>query len=199
MKQLAKTEFVRWAEHAGFRLDERYPESAVLSFQPDLRLNRYWDVPHQPERRPHFIASLLELMGDWRSCYVWRHAGSWPESVDASRINDVVERRLLKCLQLPLGTTDVVEMAREELDTLVTLIFITTIFGWSADEDLYLVPSHGRYLVQTDHHDAIHVCFRAAEDLEHWVKVMETRGFPLPDDVLDATFKQPSWMKDADD
>jgi hypothetical protein len=198
MKQLAETEFLRWAELAGFRLDERYPQSAVLTLQPDPQLNRYWDVPHQPERRPYFIASILELMGDWRSCYVWRHLGSWPESVDASRINDVVEHRILKGLGLPLGTADVVEIAREESDTLVTLIFTTTIFGWSVGEDLYVVPSHGRYLVQTDHHDAIHVCFRAPEDLEHWVEVMDTRGFPLPDEVLDATFKQPSWMKDDD-
>ncbi len=198
MKPLTETEFLRWAELAGFRLDERYPQSAVLTLQPDPQLNRFWNVPHQPERRPYFIASILELMGDWRSCYVWRHLGSWPESVDASRINDVVEHRILKGLGLPLGTADVVEIAREELDTLVTLIFTTTIFGWSVGEDLYVVPSHGRYLVQTDHHDAIHVCFRAPEDLERWVEVMDTSGFPLPDDVPDATFKQPSWMKDDD-
>src|SRR4029078_8117388 len=105
------------------------------------------------------------------------------------RINDVVELRILKGLDLPLGTADVVQFAREELDGLVTLMFITTIFGWSVGEDLYVVPNHARYLIQTDHHDVIHVSFRQPADLEHWVKVMETEGFPLPEDVPDATFK----------
>jgi hypothetical protein len=113
-------------------------------------------------------------------------------------MNDVVELQILRGLQLPLGTADVVEIARGESATLVTLIFITTIFGWSVGEDLYVVPNHGRYLVQTDHHDVVHVSFRELEDLEHWVQVMETRGFPLPESVPDETFKQPSWMKDGD-
>ena len=96
---------------------------------------------------------------------------------------------------LPLGTADVVEISKDEWDTLVTLMFATTIFGWSVGEDLYVVPNHGRYLLRTDHHDVVHVCFRAPEDLEHYAKGMETKGFPLPDAVPDATFKQPPWMK----
>jgi len=179
-------------------LDERYPQSAVLSFRPDPELDRIWDVPPQPERRPYFIASLLELMGDWQWCYVWRHLGSWPQAADASRINDVVELRILKGLGLPMGTADVVEIPREESDKLVTLMFTTTVFGWSVGEDLYVVPNHGRYLLHTDHHDVVHVCFRDPEDLERCVKGMETRGFPLPENVPDSTFKQPPWMKGGD-
>jgi hypothetical protein len=198
MKTLGETEFLRWAEQAGFCLDDRYPHSAVLRFRPDPELDRFWDVPPQAERRPYFIASLLELMGDWQSCYVWRRLGSWPQSADPSRINDVIELRILRGLDLPLGTAHVVRFAREELDTLVTLMFITTIFGWSVGEDLYVIPNHGRYLIQTSHHEVVHVGFRQTVDLEQWVKFMETRGFPLPDKVPDATFKQPSWMTGGD-
>jgi hypothetical protein len=55
------------------------------------------------------IASLLELMGDWQTCYVWRHLGSWPgpATVNRLRLNDVVELRILQGLGLPLGTADV--------------------------------------------------------------------------------------------
>jgi len=198
MKTLRETEFLRWANRLGLFIDERYPQSAVLSFQPDPQLDRFWEVPPEPERRPYFVASMLDLMGDWHSCHVWRHLGSWPEAADASRINDVVELQILKGLALPLGTADVVQFSRSELDKLVTLIFATTIFGWSVGEDLYVVPNDGRYVLQTDHHEVIHVCFRVESDLADFVKGMEARGFPLPDAVPDATFKQPSWMKDPD-
>jgi hypothetical protein len=42
-------------------IDQRYPQSAVLSFQPDPQLDRFWEVPPEPERRPYFVASMLDL------------------------------------------------------------------------------------------------------------------------------------------
>lgn len=134
-------------------------------------------------------------MGDWRSCYAWRHLGSWPDSVDYRRVNDIIELRILRGLGLPLGSADIVEFSHNELDTLVTLVFSTTIFGWSVGEDLYIVPDHARYILQTDHHEVIHVSFRTPEEIDRWVSVMEERGFPLPEDVPDETFARPAWMK----
>jgi hypothetical protein len=59
-------------------LDPAYPNSAVVGFQGGHSDARFWLVPEKPERRPHFMATMLELMGDWTSCCVWRHLGSWP-------------------------------------------------------------------------------------------------------------------------
>jgi len=88
-----------------------------------------------------------------------------------------------------------VEFSHDESDTLITLIFSTTIFGWSVGEELYVVPDHARYILQTDHHDAIHVSFRNPEEVKRWTSVMAERGFPLPDKVPDETFRRPTWMK----
>ena len=195
MKTLTEAAFLEWADGAGLCLDPRYPQSAVLVFRPDPHQNRFWEIPPEPERRPFFILALLELMGEWQECYAWRHLGSWPESADPLRINDAVEWRILKGLGLPLGTADVVKFERAELDKLVTLMFSTTIFGWSVAEDLYIVPDHARYIVQTDHHSVIHVSFRRSADVDEWVKQMEERDFPLPEEIPDSTFKRPDWMK----
>ena len=190
-----EAEFLAWAERAGLALDPRYPQSAVLRFRPDPDHSRFWEVPAEPERRPHFIASMLELMGDWQWCRVWRHLGSWPDQISPGRINDVVERCILGALGLPLGTAAVVEFTSAEFDKLLTLLFTTTIFGWSVGEDLYVVPDHGRHLLKTDHHDVIHVSFRSEDEVNRWVTEMNRRRFPLPDEVPDPTFKQPRWMK----
>lgn len=195
MRTHREDEFLAWAERAGFQMDARYPRSAVLMFRPDCQHDRFWEVPIRPERRSHFIAWLLECMGDWQSCYAWRHLGSWPRSAVPERVNDVVELRILEGLGLPLGTNAVVEFPRSEYDTLVTLLFSTTIFGWSVGEDLYVVPDHGRHLLRTDHHGVIHVSFRTEESLNVCVEEMGRRGFPLPDEVPDPTFRQPEWMK----
>lgn len=149
-----------------------------------------------PERRPYFLMSLLELMGDWRSCYVWRHLGAWPAAahIDPRRINDVVEQEILKGLALPLGTTDVVEFDRGESGALVTLLFSTTVFGWSVGEDAYVVPDHARCFLQTDHHDVVHAEVRDSADIERWTSEMDQRGFALPEELPDQTFKRPTWM-----
>ena len=195
MKTLTDSSFLAWAERAGLCLDPRYPQSAVLVFRPDPHQDRFWEVPVEPEVRPYFILSLLALMGDWRECYVWRHLGSWPASAEPSRVNDLVELQILKGLGLPLGTADVVRYERAELDKLVTLIFSTTIFGWSVGEDLYIVPDHARHILQTDHHNVIHLSCRTAGDIDECVRQMKERGFSLPDELPDSTFKQPDWMK----
>jgi hypothetical protein len=198
MKTHREDEFLAWAERAGFQIDARYPQAAVLTFRPDSEHDRFWEVPIRPERRPYFIASLLDCMGDWQACYVWRHLGSWPRSVVAERVNDVVELRILDGLGLPLGTNAVVEFPRSEYDKLVTLLFSTTIFGWSVGQDLYVVPTDGQHLLQTDHHDVIHVSFRTEDSLNLCVEEMERRGFPLPDEVPDPRFKRPRWMKSTE-
>ena len=75
-------------------------------------------------------------------------------------------------------------------------MFSTTVFGCSVAEDLYVVPDHARCILQTDHHNVIHVSCRNSADIDTWVKGMQERGFALPEDLPDSTFKTPGWMRD---
>jgi hypothetical protein len=196
MRALPEAEFLKWAGDHGLILDPRYPKLAELMFQAGASEARFWEVPAKPERRPYFLASLLHLLGDWKACFVWRHMGSWPVAANLhpERINDLVEHEILRGLGLPMGTASIVEFARSESSALVTLLFSTTIFGWSVGEDLYVIPDDTRYILKTDHHDAVHVEFRNSEDVQAWVAEMDKRGFPLPDELPDETFKPPTWM-----
>jgi hypothetical protein len=196
MRRHIETDFLRWAAEQGIVPGVHYPELVALDFSGAAQDKRFWCVPPKPERRPYFILSLLELMGDWRSCYVWRHSGSWPQNAAPGRINDRVDLRLLNAIGMPSGTLDIVEFDRDELDTLISLLFLTTIFGWSVGHDTYVVPDTARYILETDHHDVIHIQFRDRADVDRWVADMRDRGFDLPDDIPDETFKRPDWMRD---
>jgi len=198
MRYLNEGRFLAKLKGLRIELDERYSQSASLTFVSRPEIDRFWAVPPEPERRPALIQSILELIGEWDSCYAWRHLGGWPGGADRSRINDVVEYQILKGLGLALGTNEIVEFDRSEIDELTTLLFSTTIFGWSVEEDLYIVPSHGRYIAKTDHHSVIHVSFRTQRDCDEFVAEMETYGFSLPDKPPDATFGTPKWMSGAE-
>jgi hypothetical protein len=82
MRTTTERDFLQWAAGKGLALDPQYPDSAVLDYQGGSDA-RFWTVPPQPSRRPYLIASLLQLLGEWQTCYVWRHLGSWPNPVSA--------------------------------------------------------------------------------------------------------------------
>lgn len=190
MTTLNEDDFLKWAAQKGIRTDPRYPHSAELTFDGGSD-SRFWSVPPDPRQRPSFIAAMLELMGEWKTCYAWRHLGCWPEPDLRTRSNpnSSVELLISQKIGLPLGSREIVIFDRGEYDALLTHVFITTCFGWSVGEDLYIVPTQ---ILRTDHHDVIHADFRSDKDVESWVDGMSKRGFDLPNDVPDATFKRPS-------
>src|SRR5687768_613944 len=106
MRTLPQDDFLQWAAGQGLALDPEYPQSAVLGYLSGSD-SRFWLVPPEPQRRPYFLALLLDLMGDWKTCFVWRHLGRWPDARQIKLcpgINDIVELRILRALGLPLGT-----------------------------------------------------------------------------------------------
>ncbi len=196
MRTLIKDAFLEWTKARGIRLDPQYPAAAVLTYGPDSD-SRFWEVPAKPERRPYFIKCLIELMGEWQTCFVWKPVGSWPDarSVHQERMNEVVGFHIMQGLGLSLGNSAIVEFDRRELGALVTLLFSTSVFGRSTGDDLYIVPDHARQILKTDHHNVIHAQFRDATEAESWVSRMSKFGFGLPEDLPDATFKRPGWMR----
>lgn len=195
MKTITEKEFLSWANNNGMGMAEGFPDVAILTFKPDLNHDRFWIIPAAPERRPYFIVSILEQLGHWDSCFVWRHSGSWPDEADPYRLNDQIEFHMLEGIGMNMGTADIIEFSKEEIAKLTTLIFTNSIFGWSIQDDLYIVPDNAKYIVQTDHHGVIHVSFKNPQDMEQFILHMDESKFPLPDDMPDATFKYPDWMK----
>jgi hypothetical protein len=202
MRAESENDFLEWAHEFGIALDPEYPQSAVLRFEGLVRTSRFWDIPGEPERRSYFFVSLLEAAGTWQSCAVWRALGSWPDlppgsALDGSDplpLNYRVDARLLAGLGLPLGTGEVVWFRRDEADSLLALMFTTSVFGWSVGEDLYVVPDNGSCVMKVGHHGVVYVDLREPGDVHAWVALLGERGFCLPDEIPDATFKKPDWM-----
>jgi hypothetical protein len=195
MKTRSKRQFLKWALKHDIGLDCKYPDSAVLAFHPSRDLDRFWRIPPQPEHRPYMLCLMLDRMGDWQSCFVWRHMGSWPFRPNPQDINSRVKFQIHRGTGLPMGTDKIVQFKISEIDQLATLLFSTSVFGEAVGDDLYIVPDHGRYIMKMDHHDVVHVSFKDETLLHDFVNEMEAEEFPLPTAVPDPTFKTPDWMK----
>jgi hypothetical protein len=66
--------------------------------------------------------------------------------------------------------------------------------GCCVRDDLFIVPDHGRQLINTDHHGVVHVACQETARLLQFIEHMTLGGYELPQDLPDATFKRPSWM-----
>ena len=74
------------------------------------------------------------------------------------------------------------------------MLFAYLAFGWCVDDDLFFVPDHGRQLLQTDHHDVIHVECASEDRVRRLVAHMDEAGYELPEEPPDETFRRPAWM-----
>jgi hypothetical protein len=77
----------------------------------------------------------------------------------------------------------------------VAVMFAAMLAGWCVDDDLYLIPGHGRQFLQVSHHEVVHAQFRDEARLLEFVAYMDGKDYALPTEVPDETFTRPSWMR----
>jgi hypothetical protein len=63
-------------------------------------------------------------------------------------------------------------------------------------DDVYVIPDHAKQVIQTSHHDVLHVEFRDNARIDSFVAAMAAQEFLLPGEVPDETFKTPHWMQE---
>ena len=61
-------------------LDERYPDSATLTFKPDPLLDRFWVVPPQPEPGHTSSRPFWTFWTNGGPVYHRADLGSWPKA-----------------------------------------------------------------------------------------------------------------------
>jgi hypothetical protein len=197
MELVPREEFLRWAGSVGVRLDPRYAEPRCLNVVPPTEHNRFWVLPPDPASWPNFAVSVLEGLDDWSDGFLWPRSGSWPDPARLASPNDGVRNAILRGAGIPGGRAGAARVGRHEEDALIAVLYAYLAFGWCVEDDLFFVPDHGRQLVQTDHHDVIHVQCNSEERVRKLVAHMADAGYELPREPPDWTFKRPAWMGSA--
>jgi hypothetical protein len=194
METVPGEDFLRWAAGVGIGFDPRYPESRCLSLLPPCEQARFWVLPSDPATWPHFIASLLDALDEWASGFLWPRSGTWPQPAQSQSSNESVRDVLLRGAGIPSGWAGAVRFHREDEHPLVAVLYAFLAFGWCADDDLFFIPDHGRQLLQTDHHDVIHVECLSEERVQRLIAEVAEAGYQLPREPPDWTIKPPAWM-----
>jgi hypothetical protein len=195
MEAVHGEQFLRWAAEVGVGFDELFPESRCLAHIPPRDHARFWVLPDEAAAWPHFAATLLGGLDDWDSGFLWPRSGSWPSSGLSQSHNEGVRDVVLRGAGIPDGWAGAIRFGLEEEGSLVAVLFASLAFGWCVDDDLFFVPDHGRQILQTDHHDVVHVQCGSEARVQQLVHHMSANGYELPVEPPDWTFKRPAWMR----
>lgn len=197
MESVSRDEFLRWAGDVGVGLDQRYSEPRCLTLIPPRKHNRFWVLPPEPASWPNIIMAVLAGLDEWRVGFLWPRSGGWPDPKRLASPIDNVRDVILRGAGIPGGFAGAVRVRRDEEVALYAVLFAYLTFGWCVEDDLFFVPDHGKQIVQTDHHDVIHVQCNSEERVLKFATFMADAGYKLPNVPPDWTFKRPDWMGSA--
>lgn len=177
MTPVATSDFLLWARTCGIAPDDRYDEPRCLVYLPYRDYDRFWVVPKSPEAIPYFAEQLLAGLGDWATCYLWLREGQWPSARHSNSSNDVVRDLIFRAAQVPDGFEGALQFSKSEQGKILGIISAVLMYGWSAGEDLFVIPNHGKVFLQTDHHGVVHVNCADANLPATFVAHMAENGF----------------------
>jgi hypothetical protein len=122
--------------------------------------------------------------------------GDWPTAQPSDQWDYAVRDIILNGVGVPPGWSGAISFGPQELKNVIAILFAESVFPGSIDNDLFVLPDNGRFLLQTDHHGVVHVGGISTDDLNAFVQHMENCGYQLPDLIPDSTFKNQSWMEE---
>ena len=120
---------------------------------------------------------------------LWPRSGRWPEGGLSQSYNEGVRDVVQRGAGIPDGWSGAIRFERNEVNALVAVLIASVAFGWCVDDDLFFVPDHARQLIQTDHHNVVHVECGSNEQVLELVEHMAAEGYELPTELPDETFK----------
>jgi hypothetical protein len=180
------------AQAAGIGYDPRYPAAQSLIFLPPNEHSRFWARPEQPSRWPHFVTSLLKAAGAQGSVIACPRRGTWPNLATAHHPLDRTQALISEALGIHPGWSGAIDFDASDGDRLIAVLVMQL---FEPVNDLYVLPLAGIGFLQFSHHDVVHVSCVKPEGIESVVTAMSAARYELPDELPDATFKQPAWMR----
>jgi hypothetical protein len=192
MQLISADTFLEQANAAGIAYDPRYPAAQSLIFLPPNEHSRFWTRPNQPNRWPHFVASLLKAAGAGDTVLACPREGMWPNLGKARWPLERMQAVISGALGVPDGWPGAAVFDGSDRDPLIAILAMQLFYPRN---DLYVLPSAATAFMEFSHHDVVQMSCATADGIESAVNAMAAARYELPDQLPDATFKRPAWMR----
>jgi len=194
MQLISTEQFIEQAAKNGIILDPIYSAPKCLVYAKDATESRWWNIPKAGDELLRFFSHLLQSTEAWSSCYLWRRGGSWPNFHPPHNLLDEICIKVKVGQSIPDDYCGAVNYVFDEREHLLGQVTMHVKTGWCVQDDLFIIPDHGRFLIHTDHHGVVHVTTVEQAGMMQLIERMAVGGHNLPEEPLDWTFKRPAWM-----
>jgi hypothetical protein len=203
VRAIPEDEFLDWAEDRGVGLDERHTDARHLLIQPDRDFDRLWKRPLDITATRELIGHVLDAMEPRSHVGVGSRSPKRPGRVlrsildDGRILNEPHDPEHVAPLELsgvPFGEAAALACDASGRAELMALIEAQARFGRCVDDDVFVLPDHGKHLLHVDHHDVTWMSCRQESGLSPAVRFLGEPGHPLPDELPDKTFKPRGWI-----
>lgn len=193
-------DFLNWVATKQIGPDMRFDEPRSIVFQHDASDSRFWMPPAEIGRWPAFLKHILVGLAPEFPCFLWPRGGGWTyceaDELDAqTHAADRVRTTILRGAGIKNKNDGAIRACAADLDTVLSILFAQLSFGASVWDDVFVIPEHGRAIIHVEHHDVVHVECTDTVEMQNFIAHMASKGFELPEEPPDRTFKWPSWMK----
>ena len=159
--------------------------------------SRFWMPPPVVSDLLNFLNAALDSASTSGPFYFYRRAwSSWHYGDDGSVRNQIVDR-MVGAAGVPPDFFGALRLSQSEWREILTIISAHYVFAWSVNEDLFIIPEDASCIPMVSHHGELRGTFPSENNLTKFVSAMSAKGFDLPEEVPDPTFKIPPWMRGA--
>lgn len=194
MKNVRSKQFMEWATGLMIGPDERHEEPRCLVYHPHRQFDRFWEIPESFQELAWFAAHVIDGLDPWSYCRAWPRGGYWPSSEESG--NDKEREGLLEAAGIEPDKHCALEYLPEERPRMIALVVLQLHYAQNMNDDVFLLPDHGRQFIHCDHHNVLHMRFADPGQLLPFITHMEANGYFLPEEVPDDLFARPSWMEE---
>jgi hypothetical protein len=195
MELIPKRAFTSWASRHGISRDPKYKDLQDFNYAGGLDFNRFWLPDPIISNLINFVNAVLITASPTGPFYFYRRAwGTWYYRMVGS-VRNVIIDRMIAPLDIPIDFRGALKLGKEEWGNILTIISAHYVFGWSVNEDLFVIPDSADCILMVSHHGQLNGTFPSEKHLTEFIIGMEEKGFQLPNRVPDGTFKIPEWMQ----
>lgn len=202
MELLDLNEFAEWVRQHVAGVDGWGGPPHAPEFSRPTSASRFWCTRNAAHEELYTVASILQALDPWEKVWAWKNDPTWSFVLDDEDSPDPryiwstqhVWANIVHGLGIPQNFRGVIGFHGAELHVLLTLLFAQMHFGGCVDDDVFVLPDHGKQIVMISHHDVIHVSFVEGSRVDKFVDDLAREGIQLPDRPPDQTFKIPDWM-----
>lgn len=173
MQLLSTAQFKKWAGKFNIVMERWGP-----SFLVGADDGKFWRAPKNPGTFPAFLDTILGALGPWQSCCIWPRDGKWMRRMnrDAFAFHRV-HQTVLQGVGVPIGGKGALLAKASEHSAVLTIAYAQLCFGVCQQDDIALIPDHGRAIFTIDHHDAVNVQYARKDDIARFAATMRSERY----------------------